>query len=166
MLSSVKQKSMRYYKYDLFNKTAIKTVFLQTTRGGADISVSTSNRNPRNNQLNLGSCGRREGNKLAYWSDGLWQLDELESSTFCNVTTNGGCTRPLSVSNDEFVEEGFIIYVKTCSSRWLYVSIEGINETNTFNLTLFKDLIRTTKIEVGLFLSHFGICCGTCKCLI
>ena len=147
VVSSVVRNSIKYYKYDLLNKTGIKTVFLQTFRGSADISVSTSNRNPRNYHVNLGSCELHEGIKLAD-SDHLWQLDDLENSTFCNATSKGGCTEPRFVSNDEFAEEGLIIYVKTCSSRWFYVSVEGVNETNTFNLTLFKDLIRIT---VGLF---------------
>ena len=147
-MSSVVQKSVKYYKYDLFNKTGIKTVFLQTSRGSAGISVSTSNRNPRNYHVNLGSCEFHGDNKLAN-SDPLWQLDDLENSAFCNATSKGGCTEPRFVSNEEFSEEGLIIYVKTCSSRWFYVSVEGVNnETNTFNLTLFKDLIR---IKVGLF---------------
>ncbi|KAL9984678.1 hypothetical protein ACROYT_G007002 [Oculina patagonica] len=142
VMSSVEQNAIKYYKYDLLNKTGIKTIFLQTTRGMTDISASTSNRNPRNSRLNLGSCAPRESNKLAD-TDRIWELDELESSTFCNATINGGCTKPLIVSSDEFGEEGLIIYVKTCTSRWFYVSIEGFNKTNTFNLTLFKDLIRT-----------------------
>lgn len=148
-MSNVEENSINYYKYDLSNKTGIKTVFLQTTRGMADISVSTSNRNPRNRRLNFGSCAPRE-DKLGD-TDRLLQLDELESNTFCNATTNGGCTKPRFVSSDEFAEGGLIIYVKMCSSRWLYVSIEGFNKTNTFNLTLFKDLIRiNARIEVGL----------------
>lgn len=150
MVSSVKENAVKYFKYDLLNKTSIKTVFLQTTLGQADISVSTSNRNPRNIRIDLGSCEPREANKLSD-SDRPWQLDELKNSTFCNVTASGGCTKPRFVSSEEFVAEGVIIYVKTCSSRWFYVSLEGINKTNTFNLTLFKDLVKTSKILVGLF---------------
>ncbi|KAL9984676.1 hypothetical protein ACROYT_G007000 [Oculina patagonica] len=142
VMSSVKQNSINYYKYDLMNKTGIKTVFLQTTRGMTEISASTNDRNPRNSLFNLGSCAPRESNNHVD-TDRLWQLDELESSAFCNVTTTGGCTKPRFVSYDEFAEKGFIIYVKTCSSRWFYVSVEGVNKTNTFNLTLFKDFIRT-----------------------
>lgn len=147
-MSSVVQNSVKYYKYDLFNNTGIKTVFLQTFRGSVGISVSTSNRNPRNYHVNLGSCEFHGDYKLADSVPHL-QLDDLENSTFCNATSEGGCTEPRFVSTEEFSEEGLIIYVKTCSSRWFYVSVEGINnETNTFNLTLFKDLIRIT---VGLF---------------
>lgn len=156
MMSKVEQNSMKYYKYDLLNKTGIKTVLLESTRGMPDVAVSTSNRNPRNSPLNLGSCEPREGNKLAD-ADRHWQLDELESSTFCNATTTGGCTKPRFVTNDEFGEEGMISYAKMCSSRWLYVSIERFNKTNAFNLTLFKDLVRTidkTDQEVGLVLFH------------
>lgn len=146
-MSSVVQNFVKYYKYDLFNKTGIKTVFLQTFRGSVVVSVSTSNRNPRNYQVNLGSCEFNGDYKLAN-SVPLLQLDDLENSTFCNATSEGGCTEPRFVSTGEFSEEGLIIYVKTCSSRWFYVSVEGVNnETNTFNLTLFKDLIRIT---VGL----------------
>lgn len=148
MMSSVVQNSVKYYKYDLLNRTGIKTVFLQTSHGGASFSVSTSKRNPRSYHVNLGSCQIQRDIKLAQDSDPLWHLNDLENSTFCNATSKGGYTEPLFVSNDEFPEEGLIIYVKACSSRWFYVSVEGVNETNTFNLTLFKDLIRIT---VGLF---------------
>ena len=141
------QNSVKYYKYDLLNKTGIKTVFLQTSHGSAGMSVSTSNRNPRNYYVNLGSCELYADVKLAD-SDPFWQLDDLENSTFCNATSKGGWTEPRFVSNKEFAGEGLIIYVKACSSRWFYVSVQGSNGTNTFNLTLFKDLIR---IKVGLF---------------
>lgn len=148
VVSNVVQNSVKYYKYDLLNKTGVKTVFLQTSHGGVGISVSTSKRNPRNYNVSLGSCEFHGDVKLAQDSDPLWQLDDLENNTFCNATSKGGCTEPRFVSKGEFSEEGLIIYVKACSSRWFYVSVEGVNETNTFNLTLFKDLIRIT---VGLF---------------
>ena len=141
------QNSVKYYKYDLFNRTGIKTLFLKTSHRSVGISVSTSNRNPRNYHVNLGSCEFHGDIKLAD-SDPLSQLDDLENGTFCNASSKGGCTEPRFVSNEEFTEEGLIIYVKACSSRWFYVSVEGVNGTTTFSLTLFKDLIRIT---VGLF---------------
>lgn len=148
--SSVNENAVRYFKYDLFNKTRIKTLFLKTTLGQADIAVSTSNRNPRNNRINLGSCEPHEDNKLSDISR-LWKLEELQKDTFCNATSDGGCTKPRFVSKDEFIEEGMVIYVKMCTTRWFYVSLEGINKTNTFNLTLFKDLIRTKEKLVNHF---------------
>jgi len=152
VVSSVVQNSVKYYKYDLLNKTGIKTVFLQTSHGSAGISVSTSIRNPRNYHVNLGSCEFHGDIKLAD-GDPLWQLDDLQNSTFCNATSKGGSTEPRFVSDEEFAAEGLIIYVKACSSRWFYVSVEGVNETNTFSLTLFKDLIRIT---VGCFPFHIS----------
>jgi len=133
----------------LLNKTGIRTVFLETSHGSAGISVSTSIRNPRNYYVNFGSCEFHADVKFAD-SDPLWQLDDLENNTFCNTTSKGGWTEPRFVSNEEFAGEGLIIYVNTCSSRWFYVSVEGVNGITTFNLTLFKDLIRIT---VGLFSS-------------
>ena len=104
--------------------------------------------NPRKYPFNLGSCGSRTGNKLST-SGRAVTLKELESIDFCNVHKDGGCTGPRVVSNEEFLAEGIVIYMRRCSSRWFYVSIEGINKTNTFNMTLFKDFIRTEKIQVS-----------------
>lgn len=75
-------------------------------------------------------------------------MNDFENSIFCNVIFKGGYIEFFFVFNDEFFEEGFIIYVKVCFSRWFYVLVEGVNEINMFNLILFKDFIR---IMVGLF---------------
>ena len=149
LTSSVEQNSMKYYKYDLQNTIGIKTLFFERTSGGGDASMSMSDKNPRNYHLDLGFCRSDHGNKFSN-SGQVFGLEDLESSDFCNVTANGGCTKPRFVSREEFMQEGIIVYVRRCSSRWFYVSIEGTNKTNKFNLTLFKDFIRTTpKEEVG-----------------
>ena len=150
VISSVQQNSIKYYKYDLQNKTGINTVFIETTGGGGDISVSMKDTNPRNYPFNLGSCGSRTRNKLST-SGRVVTLKELESVDFCSVLKDGGFTDPRLVSNEKSLAEGIVIYVRRCSSRWLYISIAGINKTNTFNMTLFKDFIRTgsEKIQVS-----------------
>lgn len=147
VMSSVQKNSLKYYKYDLQNTTGIKTVFLKTSAGRGDISVSMRDKNPRNYHLNLGFCASHKWNKLTN-SGVMFDLQEIESSNFCNGTEHGGCTEPRFVTKEEFLEEGIVIYLRKCSNRWFYISIEGINDTNTFNLTLFKDFIRTTE-KVG-----------------
>ena len=153
---SVQQNSVKYYKYDLQNATGIKTLFLETTYGRGDFLVSMWDKNPRSYHLNLGLCKSNQGNKRANQSN-VFELEVLEGSDFCNVNEDGGCTEPRVVSDTEFKEEGMIVYVRKCSSRWFYVSVEGINKTNTFNLTLFKDFIRSrtantpeSPLEVGI----------------
>ena len=149
LTSSVEQNSMKYYKYDLQNTIGIKTLFFERSSGGGDVSMSMSDKNPRNYHLDLGFCRSDHGNKFSN-SGRVFGLEDLERSGFCNVTANGGCTKPRFVAREEFVKEGIIVYVRRCSSRWFYVSIEGTNKTNTFNLTLFKDFIATReKVEVG-----------------
>lgn len=134
---------MKYFKYDLQDAYEMRTLIFEATSGRGEVSVSMKDKNPRNYHLDIGFCS---ANQLVY------ELEQLERSDFCNVTVHGGCTKPRFVSNEEFMSEGIIVYVRGCSSRWLYVSIEGKNKTNTFNLTLFKDFIGTTNVEVGLLL--------------
>ena len=147
-MSDVQSNTVKYYKYDLQNKTGIKTLFIETMGGGGRLSVSMKDTNPRGHRFNLGFCETSIGDNFTTSGD-IFMLEELESNDFCDVHENGGCTEPRFVSDDEFLEEGIITYVKRCSSRWFYVSIEGINRTNKFNLTLYKDFIRTNNIEVS-----------------
>ena len=144
MSSSVDQYVLRYYKYDLRNSSGRQAIQLKNLRGQAALYVSLKEKNPRNSSMTSDFCEDSNGNNTksirnvhSFHSD--LQLESLkeEGTIFCTKYPSGAVTPPLELPT----KESIVINGMLCSSRWLYVAVEGLDVINEYNLTLMHGMM-------------------------